>query len=225
MDSAELAAIRQTYRSAGLSESDLEPDPITQFAGWLAAAVAAALPEPNAMIVATADEDGRPSARTVLLKGYDASGFVFYTNYGSRKARDLSANPRASLVFPWHAIGRQVIVHGQVTKLSAELSAAYFRTRPHDSQIGAWASRQSAVIGSRNELEDRFAELAARWPPGTDVPTPEFWGGFRVEPEAVEFWQGRERRLHDRLLYRLTAEGGDEVTGPGRRWIVERLAP
>jgi pyridoxamine 5'-phosphate oxidase len=225
VESAELAAIRQTYRSAGLSEGDLEPDPIAQFAGWLATAVAAALPEPNAMILGTADEHGRPSARTVLLKGYDANGFVFYSNYGSRKARDLAVNPRASLVFPWHAIGRQVIVYGHVTKLSTELSAAYFRTRPHDSQIGAWASRQSALIGSRSELDGRFAELAARWPPGTEVPVPDFWGGFRVQPETMEFWQGRERRLHDRLLYRRTGRAGDEVTGPRGGWTVERLAP
>jgi pyridoxamine 5'-phosphate oxidase len=219
VDTKELAAMRRSYRRAGLSETDLAPDPYTQFARWLITAAEAELPEPNAVILATADERGRPSARTVLLKGYDEAGFVFYTNYRSRKARDLAVNPHASLLFPWQAIDRQVTVLGMVSRVSAEQSAAYFRTRPRDSQLGAWASRQSTTIASRAELDERFAELAKRWPPGTQVPTPDFWGGYRLRPDIVEFWQGRESRLHDRLRYR-RAEHGDTV-----EWVIERLAP
>jgi pyridoxamine 5'-phosphate oxidase len=219
VDTKELAAMRRSYRRAGLSETDLAPDPYTQFARWLITAAEAELPEPNAVILATADERGRPSARTVLLKGYDEAGFVFYTNYRSRKARDLAVNPHASLLFPWQAIDRQVTVLGMVSRVSAEQSAAYFRTRPRDSQLGAWASRQSTTIASRAELDERFAELAKRWPPGTEVPTPDFWGGYRLRPDIVEFWQGRESRLHDRLRYR-RAEHGDTVG-----WVIERLAP
>src|SRR5262245_11457846 len=166
VDTRELAAMRRTYRRLGLADADLEPDPLTQFTGWLAEVVAAELPEPNAMVLATADEHGRPSLRTVLLKGYDPTGFVFYTNYGSRKARELTVNPEASLLFPWHALDRQVIVYGSVSRISAEQSAAYFRTRPRDSQLGAWASRQSSVIASRMELDNRFAVLAKQWPEG-----------------------------------------------------------
>jgi pyridoxamine 5'-phosphate oxidase len=229
VDTKDLAAMRRTYRRVGIAEADLEPDPFSQFTGWLAAAVAAELPEPNAMVLATADEHGRPSLRTVLLKGYDATGFVFYTNYSSRKARDLAVNPEASLLFPWHALDRQVIVYGSASRISAEQSAAYFRTRPRDSQLGAWASRQSSVIASRTELDRRFAMLAAHWPDGVDVPVPDFWGGFRVRPEAIEFWQGRESRLHDRLRYqRISRQVGPDGSGTGTGadgWIVERLAP
>src|SRR5215510_8102050 len=231
VDTTELAAMRRAYRRIGITEADLEPDPFTQFTGWLAAAVAAELPEPNAMVLATADERGRPSLRTVLLKGYDATGFVFYTNYGSRKARDLAVNPEVSLLFPWHAVDRQVIVYGSASRLSPEQSAAYFRSRPRDSQLGAWASRQSSVIASRLELDSGFAMLATQWPDGAEVPVPDFWGGFRVRPEAIEFWQGRESRLHDRLRYRRISsaaapEGTGTATGAGTdEWIVERLAP
>jgi pyridoxamine 5'-phosphate oxidase len=229
VDTKDLAAMRRTYRRVGIAEADLEPDPFSQFTGWLAAAVAAELPEPNAMVLATADEHGRPSLRTVLLKGYDATGFVFYTNYSSRKARDLAVNPEASLLFPWHALDRQVIVYGSASRISAEQSAAYFRIRPRDSQLGAWASRQSSVIASRTELDRRFAMLAAHWPDGVDVPVPDFWGGFRVRPEAIEFWQGRESRLHDRLRYqRISRQVGPDGSGTGTGadgWIVERLAP
>jgi pyridoxamine 5'-phosphate oxidase len=198
-----------------LVEAKLADDPMTQFSAWMADAVAVPLPEPTAMVLATVSASGRPRARTVLLKSYDPAGFVFYTNRTSRKGTDLAGVPRASLVFPWYPMHRQVIVEGTVTALSTAQSEPYFRSRPYGSQIGAWASRQSTVIGSRAELDDRYAELSRRWPEGTDVPMPDFWGGYLVIPEVVEFWQGRVNRLHDRLRYR--RDGG--------RWLIERLAP
>lgn len=212
------AAMRKQYRAHGLSESELADDPIRQFARWFADAATAGIAEPNAVVVSTADDRGRPSSRTVLLKSYDARGFVFFTNYGSRKGADLAANPHVSLLFPWHPIARQVIVAGTAARIGQDETARYFHSRPHGSRLGAWASRQSAVIGSREELERRYADLAARYPEGEDVPVPAFWGGYRVTPETVEFWQGRENRLHDRLRYRLAPES---PTG----WSVERLAP
>jgi pyridoxamine 5'-phosphate oxidase len=199
----------------GLDEATLADDPLTQFTAWMADTVAAGLPEPTAMVLATVSGDGRPRARTVLLKNYDSGGFTFYTNRTSRKGTDLAEVPRACLLFPWHAIHRQVIIEGPVTPLTTAESEPYFRSRAHGSQIGAWASRQSTVIGSRAELDDRYAELSRRWPEGTDVPMPDFWGGYRVIPEVVEFWQGRLNRLHDRLRYRRD----------GAAWVVERLAP
>jgi pyridoxamine 5'-phosphate oxidase len=199
----------------GFDEATLADDPLTQFAAWMADTVAAGLPEPTAMVLATVSGDGRPRARTVLLKSYDSGGFTFYTNRTSRKGTDLAEVPRACLLFPWHAIHRQVIIEGPVTPLTTAQSQPYFRSRAHGSQIGAWASRQSTVIGSRAELDDRYAELARRWPEGTDVPMPDFWGGYRVIPEVVEFWQGRLNRLHDRLRYR--RDGG--------AWVTERLSP
>ena len=197
------------------TEEMLADDPLIQFAAWMADTVAAGLPEPTAMVLATVSGDGRPRARTVLLKSYDSGGFTFYTNRTSRKGTDLAEVPRASLLFPWYAIRRQVIVEGSVIPLTTAESEPYFRSRAHGSQIGAWASRQSTVIGSRAVLDERYAELAQRWPEGTDVPMPDFWGGYRVIPEVVEFWQGRLNRLHDRLRYR--RDGG--------AWVIERLSP
>ena len=199
-----------------LDESMLPADPMDLFARWMADVVAIGLPEPTAMALATVSADGRPRARMVLLKSYDASGFTFYTNRTSRKASDLADVPRASLLFPWYAIQRQVIIEGTVTQLTMEDSEPYFHSRPHGSQLGAWASRQSTVLRSRAELDDRYAELAGRWPEGTTVPMPDFWGGYRVEPQIIEFWHGRVSRMHDRFRYRRDAGGA---------WAPERLAP
>jgi pyridoxamine 5'-phosphate oxidase len=199
-----------------LDESMLPADPLDLFASWMADVVAAGLPEPSAMALATVSADGRPRARMVLLKAFDAAGFTFYTNRTSRKASDLADVPRASLLFPWYAIQRQVIVEGTVTQLSTRDSEPYFHSRPRGSQLGAWASRQSTVLGSRAELDDRYAELSRRWPEGTEVPMPEFWGGYHVRPQIVEFWHGRVSRMHDRFRYRRDDAGG---------WVAERLAP
>ena len=199
-----------------LDESMLPADPMDLFARWMADVVALGLPEPTAMALATVSADGRPRARMVLLKSYDASGFTFYTNRTSRKASDLADVPRASLLFPWYAIQRQVIIEGTVTQLTMEESEPYFHSRPHGSQLGAWASRQSTVLHSRAELDDRYAELAERWPEGTTVPMPDFWGGYRVEPQIIEFWHGRVSRMHDRFRYR---------RDDGGAWAPERLAP
>jgi len=209
----QLAAMRRSYAAAGLEEADLAPTWLGQFGRWFADAVAAPLIEPNAMVVATATPDARPSARTVLLKGVDERGFAFYTNLDSRKGREARANPHAAIVFPWHEMGRQVLVNGPVEAVSAEESDAYFATRPRDARLGAHASPQSQVIASRDALDDALEELAARYP--ADVPRPDNWGGLRVVPVTVEFWQGRMHRLHDRLRYRREAGG----------WVVERLAP
>ncbi len=203
------------HPEAGLDETMLAADPVTQFSRWLADAAAVPLPEPTAMVLATISADGLPRARTVLLKSHDPGGFVFYTNRTSRKGTDLAAVPRACLLFPWHAMQRQVIIEGTVTALSTGQSEPYFHSRPRGSQLGAWASRQSSVIGSRAELEHRYERLAARWPDGTQVPMPEFWGGYRVAPVTVEFWQGRLNRLHDRFRYRRL----------GGQWVIERQAP
>lgn len=210
------AGLRSPYAGEPLTEDSVAADPVDQFAAWLADAVRAGLPEANAMVLATSGDDAWPDARIVLLKGYGPEGFDFYTNYASRKGRELAENPRAALVFPWHAVRRQVRVRGTVERLGGANSAAYFHSRPYGSQIGAWASeRQSAVIGGRDVLRARFGELSARWPEGATVPLPEFWGGYRVRPVEFEFWQGGEDRLHDRLRYRLD-DGA---------WIIERLAP
>ena len=210
-----IASLRLTYAHATLDEGDVAADPITQFRAWFEAARASQLREPNAMTLATATPDGVPSARIVLLKGVDERGFVFFTDYRSRKGAELEANPRAALVFHWAELERQVRVSGHVERVSRAESEAYFATRPLGSRVGAWASHQSSVIASRAELEQREAEVAARFP-GPDVPLPPHWGGFRVSPEGVEFWQGRPSRLHDRLRYVHEGEGG---------WRVERLSP
>ncbi len=199
----------------GLSEADLAPDPFAQFQAWFDTALAAGLPEPNAMTLATATPDGRPSARMVLIKGVDSRGFVFYTNYESRKGRELEANPWAALVFYWPELERQIRIEGRVERVAAEESDAYFASRPLGSRLGAWASPQSQVIPGRDVLEARLRDLEARFASG-DVPRPPHWGGYRVVPEAVEFWQGRPSRLHDRLRYTRQADG---------RWAIERLAP
>jgi pyridoxamine 5'-phosphate oxidase len=199
----------------GLGEELLEPRWTSQFARWLTDAVAAGLPEPNAMVLATADSQGRPSARTVLLKGYDERGFTFYTNYGSRKGTEALANPYASLVFPWHPLHRQVVVCGAIRPVTRAETEAYFARRPRAAQLGAWASPQSTVIDNRSRLEAAVRELEQRWPDGEPIPAPPHWGGLRVVPDTVEFWHGRSGRLHDRLRFRRADDG----------WVVERLAP
>lgn len=209
-----VAALRREYTRAGLAESDVAPDPVEQFRRWFDETLAANLHEPNAMTVATATPDGRPSARVVLLKGFDGRGFVFYTNYEGRKGRELEENPRAALLFYWGELERQVRIEGSVSRVSEEESDAYFTGRPRGSRLGALASEQSRVIESREVLEDRVERLEAEYE-GSDVPRPAFWGGYRVEPEVVEFWQGRENRLHDRIVYRRGAGG----------WRTERLQP
>ena len=209
-----VADLRKEYTRAGLSESDVDPEPVEQFRRWFEEALAAGLHEPNAMIVATARPDGLPSARVVLLKGFDDRGFVFYTNYEGRKGRELEENPRAALLFYWGELERQVRIEGTASRVSGEESDAYYAGRPRGSRLGALASEQSRVVGSREVLEGRIRTLEAEYE-GRDVPRPAFWGGYRVEPEAVEFWQGRENRLHDRLVYR-RGDGG---------WKMERLQP
>ena len=210
----DLAGLREEYGRAGLAEADLAPDPVAMFERWMQDSVDAGLHEPNAMVVSTVGADGAPSSRMVLLKGLSEDGFVFYTNTGSRKGVELAANPRCALLFPWHALERQVRVDGVATPVSAEAVAAYFAVRPRGSRLGAHASHQSRVT-TREELAAAYAEAEARYP--GDVPVPEEWGGYVVRPEAVEFWQGRPGRMHDRLVYR---RGG----GPGA-WEVVRLAP
>jgi pyridoxamine 5'-phosphate oxidase len=210
-----LSDLRRDYTLAGLTEADLDPDPIAQFRAWFDEAQVARGAEPNAMSVATVDVEGRPSVRTVLLKGLDERGFVFFTNYGSAKGRALTENPRAELLFYWAELERQVRIAGRVEQTSRAETEAYFRSRPIGNQIGALVSPQSQVIPNRDVLEQRYIELERQYESG-DVPLPDHWGGYRVVPETIEFWQGRKSRLHDRLRYR--REGSDA-------WLVERLAP
>ena len=210
-----LADLRRDYALESLTERDVDPDPIRQFERWFEQARRAELLEPNAMALATSTLDGHPSVRVVLLKGFDARGFVFFTDYRSRKGMELEANPRASLCFWWDVLQRQVRVTGIVSRVPTAESAEYFRTRPHGSRIGAWASHQSSHIVSREALELEVARHFAKYPEGTDVPLPRHWGGYRVAPGAIEFWQGRQNRLHDRITY---------VPGGGG-WRIERLSP
>ena len=218
-----LAQMRKAYDHGALAESDLAPAPLAQFERWLREASEAGVVEPNAMVLATVDAAGRPSARLVLLKGVDAAGFRFFTNHGSRKAQALAENPQVSLLFPWHGLHRQVEVRGAAERMSAEESAAYFRSRPRESQLAAWASRQSAPLAARAKLEARLAELRARWPDGTEIPAPDFWGGYLVRAESLEFWHGRESRLHDRLRYEALRPGAP-LDDPAA-WRVRRCAP
>jgi pyridoxamine 5'-phosphate oxidase len=204
-----------TDPAGALSEPDLDADPLAQFRSWFAAAATAGEPQPESAAVATADGDGRPSARMVLVKQWDEAGFVFFTNYGSRKAHELAENPQAALLFHWHRLGRQVRVEGSVERTSAQETTRYVRTRPRGSQLSALASPQSRVVESRSVLERRVAELSARYD-GVELPVPDAWGGFRVLPDVFEFWQHRPDRLHDRLRYRAVRRGG---------WAIERLGP
>jgi pyridoxamine 5'-phosphate oxidase len=206
---------RTEYDKSSLDEKDLKSSPFDQFALWFEQAVQSKVIEPNAMSLATAGADNRPLVRTVLLKSYDKHGFVFFTNLESRKARQIKENPNASLLFPWLALQRQVIVNGSVERVTLAESIAYFATRPRGSQIGAWISQQSSVVTSRGLLEMKWAEMQKKFSDG-EVPLPSWWGGFRVVPRDIEFWQGRASRLHDRFLYTQKDDG---------KWSIERLAP
>ncbi len=211
----DLEALRKQYMAQGLSRKSLAEDPIEQFQQWFGEATRSGLPEPNALSLATVDEQGQPWLRTVLLKLYDHRGFVFFTNYGSRKAQQIRTNPQVALLFPWVALARQVKILGRAEPIPTRESLAYFATRPRGSQIGAWASPQSQVIRSRALLEAKVAEMKRRFAQG-EVPLPSFWGGYRVVPHRLEFWQGRENRLHDRFVY---------LRENGQGWRIERLAP
>lgn len=214
----DLSALREEYGRGGLDLPDLADDPVAMFERWLQQSIDAGVHEPNAMVLATATPDGRPSSRMVLLKGVDARGFVLFTNQASRKGSELAANPHCSLLFPWHPLERQVRVEGTAAVLPDDEVEAYFHSRPRGAQLGAWASAQSRPVGSRAELAASYARVQERFGAedgAAEVPVPPEWGGYRVAPEVVEFWQGRPSRMHDRLVYRRSGDG----------WVAERLAP
>jgi len=206
---------RQSAMSRGLSLEDLDPNPFKQFQYWFEQVIDTGIAEPNAMSLSTVDETGQPWLRTVLLKLYDERGFVFFTNYESRKSIQIANNPRVALLFPWVGLARQVLITGQASRIPTSESLRYFATRPRGSQIGAWASPQSQVISSRSLLDIKIAEMTRKFANG-QIPLPDFWGGYRVEPDMIEFWQGRDSRLHDRFRYQLDANG---------EWLIDRLAP
>jgi pyridoxamine 5'-phosphate oxidase len=210
-----LVGLREDYATVGLSEADLPGDPLILFRQWLADAIASGMHDPTAMAVSTVGPIGAPSSRLVLLKSADEEGLVFFTNYRSRKARDLAVDPRCAALFPWHSILRQVRVEGTAERVSGPESDAYFATRPRDSQLGAWASAQSEEVPDRKYLDDEYEKAERRWPESTSIPRPEHWGGIRIVPAAVEFWQGRRARMHDRIYY----------SRVGTSWKVRRLAP
>jgi pyridoxamine 5'-phosphate oxidase len=211
----DIKGLRKEYANPVLTREMLDPDPYRQFERWFEQTCTAGLSEPNAMTLATVGADGQPTLRTVLLKLFDHDGFVFYTNYGSRKARQIGENSRVALLFPWVKLARQVAITGVAEKVSLAESARYFASRPHESQLGAWISQQSSVIGSRQLLMNELEKIKARFRKG-DVPLPDFWGGYRVRPASIEFWQGQTSRLHDRFLYTCQPDGS---------WTIERLAP
>lgn len=213
--SRDLRDLRHEYAARGLAESDLAPDPTSMFRQWMDEAIHAGIGEPNAMVVATVSAEGRPASRMVLLKGVEERGFVFYTNYDSRKGRELATNPACALLLPWHDLERQVRIEGTASRLSTEENQAYFSSRPRESQLGAWSSPQSRPVSSRKELDEEYDTVQARFAGTEEIEVPPYWGGYVVDPESVEFWQGRQGRMHDRLVYRRVGSG----------WAVERLAP
>lgn len=213
--SKSIAELRQEYAVGALNEAEVDPDPLQQFQRWFGEAVAAQLPEPNAMTLATADRTGRPYARVMLLKDCDADGFVFFTNYRSDKGRQLAESPHVALVFLWLELERQIRIEGAVSPIPGAESEAYFRSRPRESRLGALASRQSQMVASRQILDARFQQLEAQYP-DDNIPMPHHWGGYRVRPDMLEFWQGRHGRMHDRLRYRRQTVGS---------WLLERLEP